>query len=270
MTTLSILLKAMCYRRTILAVACIIIQTRLFAQQEVAVLSAPFKIIVEDSNYRGLEKKIPRLICSGLLYRSDLHLVGELEKETSLSRDLRVGLNDLSAGPSQLKANRLLLDSLRADYFMDGEIGISGDQFSLNVKAADFSGSLISYNTTKLYPLSNFQRIVDEASESINRQIHLNTAGKMSRKVLIDNFFVRFGKKSVGRNKIERINGSSADNIYAPDFIPRYLSYNLKNSKGAAILPFSVTEQLRFYTSQGKINGNPTRLYTVRKYSIRR
>lgn len=252
MTYISILRKAMRHHRMILVMACIANYTQLSAQQEVAILSVPFRISVEDSNYRGLEKKMPGLICSGLLYRSDLHLVGELEKETSFSRDLRIGLNTLSADLNHLKANRLLLDSLRADYFMDGEIGISGDQFSLNVKAADFSGSLISYNTTKLYPLSNFQRIVDEASESINRQIHLNTSGKKSRKVLIDNFFVRFGKKIVGRNKVGRINGNSVNNIYAPDFIPRYLSFNLKNSKGAAILPFSVTEQLRFYTSQEK------------------
>jgi len=216
-----------------------LIQDNAKAQNAVAILASPFKVVTVDSNYRSLERKIPALICSGILYKSNLHLVAEPGQGALLMRYLTNGMQDPMADSVRLKSYRRTLDSLHADYFMNGEVGISGDDFYVNINATDFSGGTMSYKTTKYYPLTDFQKILDEASENLNQQMRLRLSGGKSKKMLINPFYISFAKKVFGRNTV--------DNIYAPDFLSRYLAYNIKSTSSVTVLPYSISEQLRFY-----------------------
>lgn len=201
------------------------------AQNTITVTGKPFAINSKNSTYSEMSKKLPQLICSGILYNSALQFDPIGLTEPSFS--------DVTAHTGRRDSVYLnvkpLIDGKKIQFFLEGEMHIINDLFYLNISGTNFDQPLIPYRS-QIQPLTQFQKIIDEASENLNYQMRTMISGVATTSIQVTNF----------RFKYPRNFKAASRDVLTPDFPAKFLAYNLKSSKQFQILPYEYSLDKKF------------------------
>jgi tetratricopeptide (TPR) repeat protein len=197
-------------------------------QNDVWVVGKAFHVFSTNPAHARLREQMPRLVIEGILFNSRLRF----RTSTSLqARDDEYAdiTADTKATDSVFQKNyKTLFASNQVQFFLEGEVVVDHEQFYLIVRATDFNKPLIPYRSD-LQPLAQFQQMIDNACENLNRQIQLRLAGQDARGVAIHDFRIKLDRRS-------ELSDQPLPSL--KQFPARYIAYNLPISPAYQVLPY--------------------------------
>jgi tetratricopeptide (TPR) repeat protein len=194
------------------------------AQNQVTVTSKPFQITSSTTVYDHLSTRLPQLICSGIVYNSDLQFDPLGFAKPAEFKNLTTYTLEKD---SIYQAAKGLLASRKIQFMLDGEMHVINDEFYITVYGTDFKQPLIPFRST-IRPIAQIQNVIDEASANISYQVRSRLTGKPSYTIQI----LPFAFESTGKQ------GAFPKELYDADFPARFIAYNLRDSKLYSVLPY--------------------------------
>jgi tetratricopeptide (TPR) repeat protein len=193
------------------------------------VAAKPFVVTTSDTLYSGLKTKLPYLVCNGILHPTSLRV-----KQFTSADGTTMDFSDLTIKTGQpdsitIKKYKDIFHQNQVRFFIEGEISISNDQFYLSIYPHDLFENLKPF-VSEPQPLSQFQRVIDDACENLNFQFKSRSLGKKTKTILIEHFDI-----SISKNEYDNYWA----NHYDTDFPARYLAGTLITPRDYVILPYT-------------------------------